>query len=71
MYNRADPPSFPRRRLMPDFSRGERHLFIDGKLVDARSGATYPNVNPATEESLGEVGDGVSLRAGRVILNSR
>ena len=34
---------------MVDFWHEER-LFIDGELVDAEGGATYENVNPATEE---------------------
>jgi aldehyde dehydrogenase (NAD+) len=32
-------------------------LFIDGQLVDAEGGATYDNVNPATETSLGTAAD--------------
>jgi aldehyde dehydrogenase (NAD+) len=35
----------------------EAHLFIDGELVPAASGRTYPNINPATEEVMGEVAD--------------
>ncbi|HMG26460.1 MAG TPA: aldehyde dehydrogenase family protein, partial [Acidimicrobiia bacterium] len=35
----------------------EPRMLIDGKLVDAASGATYGNVNPATEEVAGEVAD--------------
>ena len=35
----------------------ESRLFIDGKLIPAASGKTYPNVNPATEEIIGEVAD--------------
>jgi len=35
----------------------EQRLLIDGKLEDAASGKTFPNVNPATEEVLGEVAD--------------
>jgi aldehyde dehydrogenase (NAD+) len=38
--------------------QGERRMLIDGKLVDARSGATFNNLNPATEEVLGPVADG-------------
>jgi aldehyde dehydrogenase (NAD+) len=33
-------------------------LLIDGKLLPAGSGATYPTANPATEEVLGHVADG-------------
>jgi aldehyde dehydrogenase (NAD+) len=36
---------------------GERRLLIDGKLVESESGATFDNVNPATEEVLGVVAD--------------
>src|SRR5215218_516781 len=36
----------------------EERLFIDGELVDAEGGATYDNVNPATEEVLGQAADG-------------
>jgi aldehyde dehydrogenase (NAD+) len=32
-------------------------LLIDGKLVSAQSGNTYPNINPATEAPLGQVAD--------------
>ena len=35
----------------------ESRLFIDGELVNAASGKTYPNINPATEEIMGEVAD--------------
>lgn len=36
----------------------ESRMLIDGKLVDAASGKTYDNVNPATEEVAGQVADG-------------
>src|ERR1700756_5244492 len=36
--------------------RFEPKMMIDGKLVDGRAG-TFTNINPATEESLGEVAD--------------
>ena len=32
-------------------------MLIDGKLVEAQSGKTFQNVNPATEEVLGDVAD--------------
>ena len=41
-------------------SEGERRLLIDGKLVEASGGATFPNVNPATEEVLGPTADGTA-----------
>ena len=36
---------------------GERRMLIDGKLVEASGGRTYANVNPATEQELGQVAD--------------
>ncbi len=36
----------------------ETRMLIDGKLVVADNGATYPNINPATEEKMGRVADG-------------
>ncbi len=36
---------------------GEQRMLIDGKLVEARSGKLFTNVNPATEEILGQVAD--------------
>lgn len=35
----------------------ESKMLIDGKLVDAASGKTFANVNPATEEIIGHVAD--------------
>ena len=35
----------------------EPRMLIDGKLDDAASGKTFPNVNPATEEVIGQVAD--------------
>lgn len=37
--------------------QGETRLLVDGKLVDAQSGRTFHNINPATEEVLGDVAD--------------
>jgi aldehyde dehydrogenase (NAD+) len=34
---------------------GEMRMLIDGKLVDAKSGKTFENINPSTEEVLGVV----------------
>jgi aldehyde dehydrogenase (NAD+) len=36
----------------------EQRMLIDGKLEDASSGKTFANVNPATEEVIGQVADG-------------
>jgi aldehyde dehydrogenase (NAD+) len=40
-----------------DFNAETRNL-IDGRLVEASSGATFDNVNPATEEVIGVCADG-------------
>jgi aldehyde dehydrogenase (NAD+) len=36
----------------------ESRMLIDGKLTEAESGRRFANINPATEEVLGEVADG-------------
>ncbi|MEW6268839.1 MAG: aldehyde dehydrogenase family protein [Thermodesulfobacteriota bacterium] len=36
----------------------EHRMLIDGKLVEATGSRTYDNVNPATEEVIGQVADG-------------
>ena len=52
-------------------STGDPRMLIDGKLVEARSGRRFDNVNPATEEVLGTVADagaedmGVAIAAAR------
>jgi aldehyde dehydrogenase (NAD+) len=38
-------------------SAGEPRMLIGGKLVEAASGKRFENINPATEEVLGEVAD--------------
>ncbi len=45
----------------------EPRMLIDGKLVEAASGATYGNVNPATEEVAGQVADAGADDMGRAI----
>ena len=35
----------------------ESRLLIDGELVPAASGKTYPNISPVTEEVIGHVAD--------------
>jgi aldehyde dehydrogenase (NAD+) len=42
-------------------------MLIDGKLVEAEAGATFVNVNPATEEVLGDVADGSQADMHRAI----
>lgn len=36
---------------------GEHRMLIDGELVEAEGGRTYANIDPATEEELGQVAD--------------
>ncbi|MFZ6003432.1 MAG: aldehyde dehydrogenase family protein [Actinomycetota bacterium] len=38
--------------------QGELRMLIDGKLVEGERGATFDNINPATEQVLGQVADG-------------
>ncbi|MDZ7781889.1 MAG: aldehyde dehydrogenase family protein [Halioglobus sp.] len=49
----------------------ESNLFIDGELVPAASGKTYPNISPVTEESLGEVADAGAEDMDRAIVAAR
>lgn len=55
---------------MPDLD-AEARMLIDGKLVDAASGATFANVNPATEEVIGQVADGGAEDMERAIAAAR
>jgi len=50
---------------------GESRMLIDGKLVAAESGATFDNINPATEAVLGQVADGSATEMGRAIAAAR
>ena len=38
----------------------ESRMLIDGKLVDSPTGGTFTNINPATEQPIGEVADATS-----------
>jgi aldehyde dehydrogenase (NAD+) len=49
----------------------ESRLLIDGKLVAATGGRTYPNVNPATEEVIGQVADATREDMDRAIAAAR
>jgi aldehyde dehydrogenase (NAD+) len=46
-------------------------MLIDGKLVEAADGATYDNLNPATEAAIGPVADGSSADMDRAIAAAR
>jgi aldehyde dehydrogenase (NAD+) len=46
---------------------GEVRMLIDGELVEAESGKRFDNINPATEEVLGEVADASAADMQRAI----
>jgi aldehyde dehydrogenase (NAD+) len=54
-----------------DFSQPEGRLFIDGAFRDARSGAVYDNIDPATEEAIGQVADGAAADMDAAIAAAR
>ena len=45
-------------KRVQDFIDTRRQLFIDGALVDAKSGKTFDTVNPATGETLATIAEG-------------
>jgi len=49
----------------------EARMLIEGKLVDAQSGETFDNINPATEESIGQVADASSADMDAAIAAAR
>jgi aldehyde dehydrogenase (NAD+) len=49
----------------------ETRMLIDGKLVAADNGDTFTNINPATEEKLGEVANASKREMGRAIAAAR
>jgi aldehyde dehydrogenase (NAD+) len=49
----------------------ESRMLVDGALVDADSGATFANVNPATEEVIGHVADASAAEMQRAIAAAR
>ena len=52
-------------------NQGEVRMLIDGELVEAASGRRFENVNPATEEVLGEVADASAADMQRAIAAAR
>ncbi len=48
-------------------SFGEERMLIDGTLVASSNGATYPTINPATEEALGVCADATAGDLDRAI----
>ena len=55
----------------PATVEGEVRMLIDGKLTEARSGKRFDNVNPATEEVLGQVADADADDMGMAIAGAR
>jgi aldehyde dehydrogenase (NAD+) len=49
----------------------ESRMLIDGELVGSSSGAEFDNINPATEEVLGQVADGTKEDMRRAITAAR
>jgi aldehyde dehydrogenase (NAD+) len=49
----------------------EPRMLIDGKLADAASGATFSNVNPATEEVIGQVANAGPADMDRAVAAAR
>ena len=50
---------------------GEVRLLIDGELTEAESGKRFDNINPATEEVLGQVADASVADMGKAIAAAR
>jgi aldehyde dehydrogenase (NAD+) len=55
----------------PAAKTGESRMLIDGKLVEADTGKRFPNINPATEEVLGETADAGHADMDRAIAAAR
>ena len=51
--------------------KGEPRLLIDGKLVEASSGAVFGNIDPTTEEVLGDTADGTPADMSSAIAAAR
>jgi aldehyde dehydrogenase (NAD+) len=49
----------------------ERRMLVGGALIDADSGKTFDNINPATEEVLGQVADASAAEMQRAISSAR
>jgi aldehyde dehydrogenase (NAD+) len=56
---------------MSNQSGGEVRMLIDGDLVEATSGKRFENINPATEEVLGEVADASAEDMRRAVAAAR
>ena len=49
----------------------EHRMLIDGELVEAQDGRRFDNLNPATEEVLGQVADASAADMQRAIAAAR
>ena len=56
---------------MAESVTGEARMLIDGALVEAASGARYDNVNPATEEVIGQTADASAADMERAVAAAR
>jgi aldehyde dehydrogenase (NAD+) len=50
---------------------GELRMLVDGELCEAGNGATFDNINPATEQVLGVAADGTAADMDRAIAAAR
>ncbi len=50
---------------------GELRMLIDGKLVEAEGGKVFDNINPATEEVLGQVANGSAADMANAVAAAR
>jgi aldehyde dehydrogenase (NAD+) len=50
---------------------GEERMLIDGKLIEAQSAKRFDNLNPATEETFGQVADAGAEDMWRAIAAAR
>ncbi|HMJ51319.1 MAG TPA: aldehyde dehydrogenase family protein [Polyangiaceae bacterium] len=64
-------PRPERSKTVATSVKPESRMLIDGKLVPADNGATFDNVNPATEDKIGEVADGSRNDMQRAIAAAR
>jgi phenylacetaldehyde dehydrogenase len=58
-------------QLADVFIRSDHKLLIDGEWVEAASGQTFATINPATEETLGEVAHGQAEDIERAVRAAR
>jgi aldehyde dehydrogenase (NAD+) len=64
-------PQAAKSKAVTTSVKPEARMLIDGKLVPADNGATFDNINPATEEKIGEVADASRNEMQRAIAAAR